>query len=370
MEIRVFFYADIKGLISSPDVVLGDLELTVAKGVEFGLSKSADGLGNDYFRIFSKASDVNGNYPENFYALVSNTTGNTFADGNYNTLTVKKFDWTFKQTSKDVKFTKVDQVNFVPNFDKNWILEGQWITGKGSDPSEGVGQIASKPVCQYGAVNLERFAQGPGPNYTMYGDFGALHFPCNIKANERTYQGIVAYNTTNKFFYAINPDTGRIQVCSRIPGLYENATSLAKLTRNCVFASKSALRLQANEYYSGVGVLAVGRSNLTVVNIKTKGEDFELRQVVIQFSVSTDLPTFDTQTYFYSIHYQTIYRIKKTIPKTEFISAAFFTVPGQVDKEELVLEGEEGDKPSSENDCVRSQDAPMKEEDEDTPVIF
>ena len=275
------------------------------------MTKSTDGLGNDYFRIFSRASDASGNYPENFYALVSNTTNGAFVDGNYNSLTLKKIDWKFKQTSKDVKFNKIDQVNFVSNHDETFILEGQWITGKGTTTTEDLSQTASKPACQYGAVNTRSFSQGPINNQTMYGTLGKLHFSCGNSAGLRTYQGVVAYNSTNKYFYSINPDTGRIQVCWGIPGGFEATTSIADFTRECSLTVNTALKLEANEYYSVVGVLSTGNSYLTVVNIKNKTNQLGLRQAVINFDGASNLPTIDTETYLYAVNYDTIYRVKK-----------------------------------------------------------
>ena len=350
-----YFYINKEGSLSNPTQIKGEIAPVVLKGIEVGLTKSTDGLGKDYFRIFSRASDSSGNYPENFYALISNTSGNSFVESNYSSLALKKYGWQFQETSKDVSFTKIDQVNFISNYDGDWILEGQWITGYGYK-----GSVDINAACQYGAVNTERFAQRPGANYTMYGRKGELHFPCIVEPNRRTYQGVVAYNTTNRYFYAINRDTGRIQVCGGIPGLFENVTALSDFTRNCVSATKSGLSLGANEYFSTVGVLGAGRSNLTVVNVKNKGDDYELRQVVIDFSGASNLPTFDTQTYLYSVSYNTIYRIRKTLPRGQNIQAAFYKVTTENEEDVFILEENEK-QPVSEGDKNQNAQKPKQQ---------
>ena len=345
----------------------GDFSNVVSQGVEVALTKSGES-GKDYFRLFSRASDVNGNYPENFYALVANTTNGNFANGGYNTLTLKKLDWNFKQTSKDVRFTKIDQVNFISTQNQDWILEGQWITGKGTTTTtEDLSQTASKPACQYGGVNTRSFLKGPVGNQTMYGRDGSLHFPCSTSPGQRTYQGIVSYNTTNKYFYAINPDTGKIQVCWGIPSNFEFTTSLADLTSNCASATKPALKLQTNEYYSDAGVLAAGRSNLTVVNIKNKANNYALRQVVINFSGASNLPTFDTETYFYSVYDAVIFRMKKVFKKGQVLEADYYTVTSLKEKNEPVNEQEQTNM-SPASDFDRNQRENRREEK--VAVIF
>ena len=336
-----YFYINRQGDISYTgySVYVGIYYPGIAQGVEYGMTKSTDGLGHDYFRIFSRASDVNGNYPEDFYVLVSNATNGGFVDGNYSSLSVKRLGWKFKQTSNDVKFNKIDQVNFVTNHDESFLLEGQWITGKGTTTTaEVLSQTASKPACQYGAVNTKSFSAGPKGNDTMYGRLGTLHFSCGNSAGLRTYQGVVTYNTTNKYYYSINPDTGKIQVCWKIPGLFEETTSITEFTRDCSLTLNTALKLQTNEYYSIVGVLNTGRSNLTVVNIKSKADIYAMRQVIIDFSGTSNLPTLDTETFFYSVSYDTIYRIKKTIPKGQSITGAFYKVANTDDNKDSVLE--------------------------------
>ena len=146
------------------------------------------------------------------------------------------------------------------NFDGSFLLEGQWITGKGTTATgEDLTQTATKSACQYGAVNTRNFAAGPGVFDSMYGNQGKLHFPCSIQANQRTYQGVVAYDSSNKYFYAINPDSGRIQVCWGVPRVFEDTVSLRDLTRDCSFATRTGLRLGTNKYFSAVGILNNGK---------------------------------------------------------------------------------------------------------------
>ena len=227
--------------------------------------------------------------------------------------------------------------------DPDWIVEGQWITGKTSKASESLSQVTGKPACQYGGVNTAYFYEGPKAHPQMYSRQGTLHFPCDIAPGKRTYQGLVSYNTVNKFFYAIDPDTGRIQVCSGIPINFEYTTSLKELTKRCLTATKSGLVLKKNEYFSAVGVLGTGPSNLTVVNIKNKEDDFALRQVAVSFFAAADLPTLDTETYFYSVAEATIWRAKKTFSKGQYAEAGYIRISSVSQKEEEVaIEAEKG----------------------------
>ena len=310
-----YTYMTNQGYFSERMQIQGDLSQAVLENVEFGLTKSTEFYSNqynDYFRVFSRASDIKGNYPTSFYALIANSTGNTFANGPHNTLTLKKFAWTFKNTSTDVRFTKIDQVNFVADHEHDYVLEGQWITGKGhiTASSESLSQVASKPVCQYGAVNTKRFSENENANNpTMYAN--DLHFPCNLTATAaRTYQGIVSFTDSVNYFYSINPDTGALQVCTTSGRYFEYIESMGDFTNACVSVNKTALILKVNEYYSAVSVLGVYSTDLTVVNIKDKTNRAALRQVVVDFG-NGDLPTFDTGTYFYSVYQKTIWRIKK-----------------------------------------------------------
>ena len=200
-----YIYITDEGDFSNDYFVRGDITQATAQGVQYGLTKSTEDDGNaahDYFRIFSRASDVNGTYPTNFYALVSNSTGDTFTNGSDSILTLKKFDWTFKNTSNVVNFTNIDQVNFVSDHDPNFVLEAQFITGK----------QGNQPACLYGGVNTRFFAQGPSLNNPNMYKFKDFQFTCNLNATAptRTYQGLTSYKDALNYFYAINPDTGRI----------------------------------------------------------------------------------------------------------------------------------------------------------------
>ena len=325
-----FFYSLAQGGLSASTVIQGGrFQEAIVNGVEFGATKSTDGGNNDYFRLFSRAADTQGNYPANFYALVANSTDDTFAQDPFNTLTLKKFDWNFKNTTDKVQFKNIEQVNFVANLGPQYILEAQWITGKGTTkartPEEALSQTASKPACQYGAVNLRFFAKGPSTQYPqMYGGGGSLAFPCNLEANTRTYQGVVSFTNTLNYFYAINPDTGKIQVCNKTPKDLENVKNLTDFTRGCKTKINKDLILKAGEYYTAVGVLGAFNTDLTVVNIKNKSNvDTTLRQVVISFT-GGDLPTIDTTTYYYTVYEQTIWRIKKKFNPGETLEASYY----------------------------------------------
>ena len=268
----------------------------------------------DYFRIFARASGINGTYPSNFYALVSNSSGEKFTEGSHNTLTLKKFDWTFKNTSKDVAFTEIEQVNFVSDHDSDFLLEGQWIFGKGRTKTSksDLSKTSSKPACQYGAVDTTNFAYGPSSFFTsMYGLSGHLSFPCNLDASKpaRTYQGVVSYTDSLNFFYAINPDTGRIQVCDGLPESFFQIRSLSQFTSGCKYNTVPDLVLKESEkeYYAAVNILGVGNTRLTVVSIKSRYYLGTWRQVVVSFGAGP-LPTIDTSNYLYSVSRNRIWR--------------------------------------------------------------
>ena len=323
-----FSYINSQGTLSPRAKIQGDLRQVGIKHIELGLTKSTDSFANDFFRLFSRASDVNGNYPDHFYALVSNTTKDSFTDSDYSTLTLQETKWEFKETTEDVKFSSIDQVNFVSSHDPEWVLEGQWITGYGP---KAAGDPTAAPACQYGAVQSDYFINNQNSQNSMY--MKSLSFPCIMHANERTYQGIVALNTANKYFYAINPNSGEIQVCSEIPTNFRETIAFTNFTRSCVFSTKIGLKLTPNEYYSDVGVLGAGDSRLTVVNIRNKAVKFALRQVVVDFSGASNLPTFDAETYFYSVHDKSIYRMRKAFMKDQTIHAEFYDVVSDQEEE-------------------------------------
>ena len=303
--------------------IKGNFKEALAQGVEFGMTKSTDGYRRDYFRIFSRASDVNGKYPENFYALVSNSTEDSFAKGSSNTLTLKKFDWVFKNTSNDVQFSDIDQVNFVSGQDGFYILEGQWITGKGTSTETS----SSGPVCQYGAVNLRFFAGGPSGQYPeMYG-FGGLDFACSLTPTLKTYQGVIAYSGDLNYFYAISPEEDKIQICNGLPKKYEGIKSIQNFTKGCKTGYKVGLGLNFQEYYSGVSVFGKGETELTIVNIKNKLDSDFNRQVIV-FLAQGELPTFDTDTYFYTVSENAIWRIKRRFKKDDPLIVSYYEPVG------------------------------------------
>ena len=315
------------GQINSDGAKLSDV---IAQGVEVGITKSTDGVDDtaDYFRVFSRASDINNTYPTNFYALIANSTGDTFAVGGNNTLTLKKFAWTFKNTSTDVKFTQIEQVNFVSDHDPRYVLEAQWITGKGrinaATEESGLEQLKTTPACQYGAVNTRYFALGPNPSTPIMYGYGHLHFPCNLTTTPaRTYQGVVSFTDALNYFYAIDPVKGNIQVCTHTPRDLDHVAHITDFTTGCFTTNNTKLVLGTNEYYSAVGILGTFNSDLTIVNIKVKGDPKSLRQVVLSFSTG-DLPTFDTDTYFYTVYEKTIWRIKQKFAPGEILLASYF----------------------------------------------
>ena len=158
----------------------------------------------------------------------------------------------------------------------------------------------------------------------MYGGGGNLAFPCNQTANTRTYQGVVSFTNNLNYFYAINPDTGKIQVCNKTPKDLEDVRTLSDFTKGCKTKISKDLILKAGEYYTAVGVLGAFNTDLTVVNIKNKSNvDTTLRQVVISFA-GGDLPTIDTKTYYYSVFEQTIWRIKKKFNPGETLEASYY----------------------------------------------
>ena len=350
-----YIYMTNQGDFSDRMQIQGNLSQAVLENIEFGLTKSTEFYSNqynDYFRVFSRASDINGNYPTSFYALIANSTGNTFTNGSHNTLTLKKFAWTFKNTSIRISFTKIDQVNFVADHEHDYVLEGQWITGKGriSDISERLDQVASKPVCQYGAVNTKQFSEDESSNNPSMYAIG-LHFPCNLKPTAaRTYQGIVSFTDSLNYFYSINPDTGVLQVCTTSARYFEDIKSMADFTDMCASIYKIRLVLKANEYYSAVTVLGAYATELTVVNIKDKTNKASLRQVVVGIG-NGDLPTFDTGTYFYSVYQKTIWRIKKKFQPGDTLQTSYYT-------------------PTSLSEKEKSKKEPVSEKDDVEAVIF
>ena len=318
-----------QGGISSKLKIQGDLIKATVKGIQYGLTKSTEfynSTSNDYFRIFSKASDPNGYYPSNFYILVSNSTGNTFTDSPYNTLTVQRTPWTFKNTPNKFTFTKINQVNFVSDHEEKYVLEAQWITGMSHDSQSSVSSDFNN--CQYGAVNTIYFAKEPSlTNPTMYGS--GIHFPCNMKANTTTYQGIISYTSTVNYFYALDPAQGTITLCPP-PGNGDlnEYTSFDWYTQGnyqCFnnFSGPDKVNITSNEYFTGVSSLGSYRV-IVFVNIRDRTDTMALRQAEIILDSQNNLPTIDKDTYYYTASSDKLWRIKKVFQAGEKLQIEYY----------------------------------------------
>ena len=289
-----------------------------AAGVDIGVTKTftSDKLVNDSFRIFSKASDATGAYPQNFYSLVSNAPANGFVKKNDSSLTLKKTEWQFKLTSQKITFSKITAVNFVSVHSPNTEYEGQFI----------IGEDQGQPSCLFGVVDTYRFFKGKDSFAQMYaGPNLSQDFSCGEQLN---YQGLVSKGGRVAFYYSINTFSGQIKVCADLPKNLIDITSAQNFGRVCGRSIVQILKLRANEYYSALDIIQNRGTFLTVVNIKRKGTGNSLRQVLVDFGYGNNLPTFDTDTYFYGASEGRVWRIRRSFNKGQKVQISYF-IPDQ-----------------------------------------
>ena len=130
-----------------------NLEKAFSAGVQIAATKSyaKTNQENDAFRIYSKASDSERNYPENFYYIESNAARNSFVKSFQSTLTFKASNWGFKNTTTSTRFQHIDAVNFIPDQAPASGDEAQFIMGTNHGQN----------TCLFGVVNTYRFYKGP-----------------------------------------------------------------------------------------------------------------------------------------------------------------------------------------------------------------
>ena len=308
-----FNNADIKTVQGSTNIAsisAADVEIAVTK------TTASSNQANDAFRIYSKASDVNGKYPQNFYTLVSDAGPNGFIQSASSSLTLKKTDWNYTTTSNTVEFDQIEAVNFVSIHSPNSEYEGQFIIGKNKGQSN----------CLFGVVDTYRFFQGKAKSQQMYaGTNKNQDFSCG---EEQNFQGFVSENSRLAFSYSINKFSGEIVVCVDLPAKLREVQSVQDFGKICGRDRQNSLVLANQEYYSGVNAIQNDGSFLSVVNIRIKGSGASLRQVLVDFGYGNNLPTFDTATYFYTASAGKVWRMKKKYPRNSPIQVSYFK-PGQ-----------------------------------------
>ena len=282
-------------------------------GVQIAATKAyaTSNQDKDAFRIYSKASDSNSNYPEKFYYLESDATRNSFVQTNSSSLTLKATNWEFKKTSNKANFQEIDAVNFIPVQEPGNGYEGQFITGR----------YFNQNTCLFGVVDTYRFFKGTASFPQMYaGTNEDLDFSCGP-----TYQGIIMKGATPKFYYAINRNSGEIRVCGGLPSRIGDITSTNKFGTSCEVVSNPKLALVGNEYYGAVDVTNVFGKLFAVVTIRVKDTGVRVRQVLANIGNAAGLPTFDTDTYFYAVSDGIIWRLpQRWGPGGASVTLAFF----------------------------------------------
>ena len=271
-----------------------------AAGVQIAATKTDTSSRQNFdgFRIYSKASDSNSNYPLNFYYLASNAGRNSFVQSASSTLTLKTSNWVYKRTSNRANFQQIDSVNFVPvHGDRDF--EGQFIMGR----------YYGQDTCLFGVVNTLKFFTGRSTFPQMYANpQNSQDFSCGNGAN---YQGILMNGPTPQFSYSINRNSGQMRVCSGLPQRIGSITSVNQLGNSCQIAANGALSLNGNEYYGAVDLTRIGGNTFGFVTIRVKDTGTRVRQVFVDFANSGNLPIFDTENYMYSVSGVNIFRLPK-----------------------------------------------------------
>ena len=291
-------------------------------GVDIALSKTVTSSQqlHDSFRLYSKASNKNGQYPEYFYKLVSNASTNGFIYSGSNTLTLEKTEWQFKNTDTSVVFDRVDAVNFAPVQARTAAAyEGQFIFGL----------YFGQASCLFGVVDTYRFFKGKNSFAQMYaGPNLSQDFSCGRQSD---YQGIVVEGGRPAYSYQISSTSGNIQVCTNLPDSLSQITSTADFGKVCGNVRIGLLALGQDEYYTDVNIIQANGVFLAVVNIKRKSAGTSLRQVFVDFGYGNGLPTFDTNTYFYTVSGGKIWRIKRVFKKGQQVQIGYFIPAPGVD---------------------------------------
>ena len=81
-------------------------------------------------------------------------------------------------------------------------------------------------------------------------------------------------------------------------------------------------------------MFGTGSTLLTVVNTKNKVDSDLNRQAIIIFGTG-NLPTFDTDTYYYSVNKSVIWRIKRVFVKGENFVASYYQPVGKHKQENV-----------------------------------
>ena len=311
---------------SSTLTIQGGLNLTEisATGVDIAATKSytASQQAYDEFRVYSKASDVNGTYPDSFYTLISSSSRNSFVSSTGRSLTLVKSNWKYKETSKEVYFQNITAVNFIPDH-KN-AYEGQFLIGKDG----------SQTSCLFGVVDTYRYFKGTTSFFQMYaGQNMNQDFSC---VGAYDYQGLIpGYYGSLNYSYAIGSTSGQIRVCTGLPKSIQKIKSIEDLGKVCGVLRIVSLSLRSNEYYSAVNFIQIEGVFFGIVNIRTKGIGSSFRQVFVDFGNGSQLPTFDINTYFYSVGNGKIWRIRRAFSGGGSVNFDYFT-PSSLSSQKVI----------------------------------
>ena len=131
-------------------------------------------------------------------------------------------------------------------------------------------------------------------------------FRCGIGAN---YQGIIMNGATPKYYYAINRNSGEMRVCEGLASRLGDITNPSQLGTSCTITQLDTLSLRENEYYGAVEIINFNGGIFGIVSIRTKGTGLQMRQAFVDFGKNLGLPTFDNDTYYYTVSGNRIWRL-------------------------------------------------------------
>ena len=314
---KKFGYSKMLAILREPGSVARSLVGVSAPGVDIVVTKTYTPLKRgsfDGFRVYSKASGANGQYPSYFYSLVSDAEPETFIKAENSTLTLERTDWLFKDTSPKTRFDKIQAVNFIPDLGSWNSKEAQFIFGEDQ----------GRKVCLFGIVDLYRYFQGTESFFKMYsGRRNDQAFSCDHGGR---YQGLVMKNWFPSFYYSIHPQTGEMRVCKGLPKELARIKEPKQFGSSCKSSKQPRLVLRKNEYYSAVDIQKIRRGAiLAVVSVRTKGDGTSLRQAVVDFGLGLRASEFDLDQYFYTVNSDGVKRIRKRFGAGEQISISSVT---------------------------------------------
>ena len=288
-----------------------------AAGVDIAVTKTHNQNQQNFdgFRVYSKASDTNQNYPLNFYSLISDSFPNAFIIGKKNSLKLKETNWLYKKTSNKAQFDTIEAVNFIPVHGAANNDEGQFIFG----------QYRGQNSCLFGVVDTYRYFEGTASYFQMYaGNNNNQAFSCG---SDKTYQGLIVQDKTPLYSYAIETQSGQLRVCSGLPSTISAIKDAAGFGNSCQTIRKPQLTLRQNEYYSAVNIEKIGKGLFGVVSVRTKGDGVAFRQVYLNLGAGA-LPTFDIDTYFYTVAAGKIWRMSKKFNGGYPVQISYFVPSG------------------------------------------